>query len=108
MATPTPRQLQNEVNGPTAARSRVLKRPMYSEADNSFVQACQLALTPVVFGAIGFSLDQWLGIIPVFTIVFFVWAISVVTWMAWHRYNIDMAKHEAALPAKGLGREVVA
>ncbi|MEL7210417.1 MAG: AtpZ/AtpI family protein [Actinomycetota bacterium] len=80
--------------GPTAERSVLLKRALYSGSDGSFVQAMDLALTPAVFGLLGYVLDRYLGTVPVFTIVFVLWAMAVVTWRAWRRYDDSMRREE--------------
>jgi Flp pilus assembly protein TadB len=73
--------------------------------DDGFTTAMELALTPAVFGLLGFGLDLWLGVTPLFTIVFALWAFTVVAWMTWRRYDDKMARMEAQLPARGLRRD---
>lgn len=62
--------------------------------EDGFTTAVELALTPAVFGLLGFLLDSWLGLVPLFTIVMSLWAFSVVAWMTWRRYDDKMSRLE--------------
>jgi len=70
--------------------------------EDGFTTAVELALTPALFGLLGWVLDSWLGIVPVLTIVLSMWAFIVVAWMTWRRYDAKMQRLEAELPARGL------
>ena len=98
-----PRQLQPAVDGPDRGpnrRARIATSGTLEE--DGFTMAMELALTPLVFGFVGWLLDGWLGIRPALTVVFGLWAFSVVAWMAWRRYDAKMQRLESELPARGL------
>ncbi len=82
-----------------------MELPERREAQNAFgdvqngfgdglAKAFELVLTPAIFGLAGFALDRWLGLTPLFTIVLTLWALAVVTFMAWYRYEAEMRRVE--------------
>ena len=98
-----PRQLQPATDGTTddvSRRARIVTSGTLNE--DGFTTAMELALTPAIFGVVGFLLDSWLGIVPVLTIVLSMWAFVVVAWMTWRRYDTKMQRLEAELPSRGL------
>ena len=70
--------------------------------EDGFTTAMELALTPLVFGAVGFAVDRAVGLTPLFTIVFSLWAFTVVAWMTWRRYDDKMTRLEGELPSQAL------
>lgn len=89
------------------------RRDMYNGFADSLSRAVELAVTPLVFAGLGFLLDRWLGLVPLLTMVFFLWALAVTTYMAWSRYDTEMRRHEeqraarrAGAPADALARGV--
>jgi Flp pilus assembly protein TadB len=72
--------------------------PRSREVQNGFgdglAKAFELVLTPTIFGLAGFGLDRWLGLTPLFTIVLTVWALIVVSYMTWFRYEAEMRRVE--------------
>lgn len=90
-----PRQLQT---GAEAASAEVPRRIRVISAglltDDGFTTAMELALTPALFGLLGWLLDRALGVVPLFTIVFSLWAFVIVAWMAWRRYDEKMTRLE--------------
>ena len=91
-----PRQLQPATDGTETEvprRVRILQAGTLDE--DGFTTAMELALTPAVFGLLGWLLDSWLGIVPVLTIVLSMWAFVVVAWMTWRRYDAKMTRLEA-------------
>ena len=54
----------------------------------------ELAITPVLFGAIGYLLDRWLGIVPVFTLILLLVAFGGVATTLWLSYDREMKVHE--------------
>ena len=58
----------------------------------------EFAVVPVIFGGAGYGLDRWLGIVPVFTIVFALWALIVVSVRMGSRYAAEMKAQEATGP----------
>jgi F0F1-type ATP synthase assembly protein I len=45
------------------------KRGLYNGFGDGLAQAFEFAVTPAIFGAIGYVIDRVLGIVPVFTII---------------------------------------
>ena len=54
----------------------------------------ELALIPVLFGAIGYGLDRWLGIVPVLTLVLLLTGFVGVGVKLWLGYDREMRVHE--------------
>jgi Flp pilus assembly protein TadB len=69
------------------------------DVENGFgdglAKAFELVLTPAILGLAGFGLDRWLGLTPLFTIVLTLWALAVVSYMTWFRYEAEMRRMEA-------------
>ena len=66
--------------------------------------AFELAVTPTIFGIIGYALDRWLGIVPVLTIVLGLFAVVGMFVRMWYGYDLQMRDQEAQLAAKRDGR----
>ena len=68
------------------------------EVQNGFgdglAKAFELVLTPAILGLAGFGLDRWLGLTPLLTILFTVWALGAVVYMTWFRYEAEMRRVE--------------
>jgi F0F1-type ATP synthase assembly protein I len=64
---------------------------------DGFAKAVEFVVTPLVFGAGGHFLDRWLGTSPVFTVILFVWALTVTVGMAVRDYNAKMRAEEDRL-----------
>lgn len=62
--------------------------------------AFEIAVTPTIFGVIGFMLDRWLGIVPVLTLVLGLFAVVGVFVRMWYGYDLQMREQEALLVAK--------
>jgi hypothetical protein len=82
------------------------RREMSKGLGDGLSRAFELALTPIVVGAIGLVLDRWLGLVPLLTIVFAFWGVLGTTYLAWLRYDLDMKVQEArwregGTPARG-------
>jgi len=69
------------------------------ELNNGFGEALsrafELAVTPALFGVMGWFLDRWVGTTPLFTIAFLLLAVCGVGYMTWFRYEEEMKRHEA-------------
>lgn len=59
-------------------------------------RAFELAVTPLVFGAIGFGLDRALDTSPVFTVGLAVFAVIGMMIRLWFGYDVEMREHEAS------------
>ena len=64
---------------------------------DGFAKAVEFVVTPGLFGVGGYFLDRWLGTSPVFTVVLFVWALSVTVGMTIRDYNAKMRAEEDRL-----------
>lgn len=74
------------------------QRDLYNGAGEGMNRAFELALTPAIIGGFGYLLDRWLGLLPVFTIVFFLIAVAGVIARMWYGYDAQMKAHEASGP----------
>ena len=52
------------------------RRDMYNGFGDGLARAFELAVTPVIFGGIGFGLDRWLGLAPLLTLVLFLFGVA--------------------------------
>jgi len=84
---------------------------LYNGAGEGMSRAFELALTPAIIGGFGFLLDRWLGLVPVFTILFFLVAMAGLMARMYYAYDTKMKDHESASawapsahPASGAGR----
>lgn len=66
--------------------------------------AFELAVTPTIFGILGYMLDRWLGIVPVLTIVLGLVAVIGMFVRMWYGYDLQMREQEDRLAAKRDGR----
>ena len=79
---------------------------LYNGAGEGMSRAFELALTPAIIGGFGYLLDRWLGLLPVFTIVFFLVAMAGLMARMYYSYDAQMKEHDAAAPWAPLkGRE---
>ena len=71
------------------------RRDLYNGFGNGLSRAFEFAVTPAVFGGIGYLLDHRLDIVPVFTIVLFLFAMTGMFIRMWFEYDQTMRRHEA-------------
>ncbi len=71
---------------------------LYNGFGEGLSRAFELALTPAIIGGLGYLLDLWLGLLPVFTIVFFLIAMVGLIARMWYGYDARMKEHEQAGP----------
>jgi F0F1-type ATP synthase assembly protein I len=64
---------------------------------DGFAKAVEFVVTPCLFGVGGLFLDRWLGTSPVFTVILFVWALTVTVGMTIRDYNQKMRAEEDRL-----------
>jgi F0F1-type ATP synthase assembly protein I len=96
-------ELREKVAGLTRAAAAP-QGELYNGAGEGLSRAFELAVTPAIVGGFGYLLDQWLGILPVFTIVFFLVAVFGVAARMYYGYDAKMKEHEAAGPWSGVRR----
>ena len=80
---------------PAALRER---QETYQGFGDTLAVAFELAVTPFVFGLIGYGLDRWLGIVPLFTTMLVLFAIAGLSVRMWFDYDTRMKAHEAQAP----------
>lgn len=75
-------------------------------ADDPFGRGLDMALTLLVFTGLGWLLDRWLGLFPVFTITFLALAAIGVFTKVKYAYDTRMAALEAERRAGAASRRV--
>ncbi len=71
---------------------------LYNGAGEGMSRAFELALTPAILGGAGYLLDRWLGLLPVFTILFFLVAMVGLMARMYYAYDAKMKDHDSAGP----------
>jgi len=74
------------------------KRDLYRGADDGYTRAMELALTPVVAGAIGYLIDRAIGTLPLMTIVLLMVAVVATFLKMYYTYDTTMKAHDAESP----------
>jgi hypothetical protein len=74
------------------------KAEIYRGFGEGLSRAFELAVTPAIFGAGGYALDRWLGIVPVFTTIFVLLAVVGLLLRVWYGYVYRMQALEASGP----------
>ena len=74
------------------------KGDLYRNFGDGFTRAFELAVTPVIFGAMGYGLDRWLGIVPVLTTIFTLLAVIGLLLRTWYGYVYRMEALERSGP----------
>ena len=89
------------LRGPNAvapAEFRTEKGELYRNFGDGFTRAFELAVTPVIFGAVGYWFDGRLGIRPILTLVLTLLAIVGLLLRTWYGYVYRMQKLEETGP----------
>jgi len=73
-------------------------RQLYNGAGDGLHRAMEMAIVPALFGAFGYGLDRWLGLLPVLTIAFVVLAVIGLGARMFYVYDARMRQHEAESP----------
>lgn len=81
-----------------AQRSRTPRGELYRAFGDSYTRAFELAVTPAIFGLMGYGLDRWIGIVPVLTLVFALTAFVTLLALTWSAYVEQMQALERAGP----------
>jgi hypothetical protein len=74
------------------------RRDLYNGFGNGLSRAVELALTPALFGGLGWLLDRWLGLFPVLTLLIGFLGVVGTFVSTWYRYEADMKAEEARAP----------
>ena len=78
-----------------AQRNR--RRPQGGFGDG-FTQAVELVLGPVLFGLLGWAIDNKLGTSPVFTVLLATFGIVAATVTLYFRYKLAVAQEDEGKP----------
>lgn len=71
------------------------KRAMNNGFGDGMSRAFELAITPLVFGALGYLLDRAIGTSPVFAVAFATFAVIGMFVRVWFGYDLEMRKLES-------------
>ena len=74
------------------------KRDLYNGFGDGLALAFEFAVTPAIFGALGYLLDRVIGSVPVFTIIFVLLCVVGMFVKIWYTYDASMRAHEARAP----------
>jgi F0F1-type ATP synthase assembly protein I len=74
------------------------KRGLYNGFGDGLAQAFEFAVTPAIFGAIGYVIDRALGTVPVFTIILSLFCLIGIFVKTWYVYDAEMKAHEERSP----------
>lgn len=81
---------------PTTPPSRLRSRPSHTAGlGDGFTKAFEVALTPAVFGGIGWVLDRVAGTSPVFVIGLALFGLVGTFLRLWYRYDATMKIEES-------------
>lgn len=72
------------------------RRELYNGFGDGLARAFEIAITPAIFGALGYGIDRWLGLVPWFTIILLVFALVGMFLRMWYEYDNTMKAHDAA------------
>lgn len=73
---------------------RTAQRQLNRGYGDALSRAFEIAITPLIFGGLGYLLDNWLGTSPVFMILLGVLAITGVFVKLWLVYDQEMGREE--------------
>jgi F0F1-type ATP synthase assembly protein I len=74
------------------------RQELYNGFGNTMVLGIEFVLTLVVFSGVGYLLDRGLGLVPVFTIVFFVLGVIGLAVRSYYAYETKMQLIDDASP----------
>jgi F0F1-type ATP synthase assembly protein I len=74
------------------------KRDLYNGFGDGLALAIEFAVTPAIFGGLGYLLDRALGTLPVFTIILALFCVVGMFVKIWYTYEASMREQEARAP----------
>lgn len=80
------------------------KRDLNRGFGDAMSKAVEVALLPVIFGFLGWLVDDWLGTSPLFLIALVVFAFAGMLVRSWAGYDAEMKRHEANAAWRRVGR----
>ena len=72
------------------------KRAMNQGFGDGMSRAFEIVVTPLVFGVVGFLIDQVAGTTPAFVVTFGVFGVIGTFVRLWYGYDAEMRSHEAS------------
>lgn len=72
------------------------RRELYNGFGNAMSLGIEFTLGPVIFGAMGWFVDRWLGTSPLLTVVLAIVGVVAAFIRTWFRYDAEMKVKEAA------------
>ena len=66
------------------------RRELNNGFGNALSKAFELALTPAIFGYLGWLLDGWAGTRPLFLVLFFLFTAGYTSWRMFGAYSQKM------------------
>jgi F0F1-type ATP synthase assembly protein I len=81
------------------------RRQLTNGFGNALAKAFELALTPAIFGFLGWLLDRRLGTEPLFLVLFVVIVFVYEAWKLLSAYSSDLADQQAKLLSQGAPAE---
>jgi F0F1-type ATP synthase assembly protein I len=73
------------------------RRELNNGFGNALSRAVEIAVTPTIFGFLGYLLDGKLGTRPLFMLVFFIAVLAYVVWKLFMAYDTQMKEEERKL-----------
>lgn len=73
------------------------KRELNNGFGNALSRAVEMAVTPIIFGFLGFLLDRWLGTRPVFMLGFGLLVFGYTIWKQFALYGAAMDTEQRKL-----------
>ena len=73
------------------------RRELNNGAGDALNRACELVITPMVLGLLGYLLDGRLGTRPLFTLAFFLFTLGYVAWKHYRHYGAAMDREQARI-----------
>lgn len=71
------------------------RRELMNGFGDGLAVAFEFAITPAIFAGIGYLVDSWLGIVPVFTIALLTFGVIGMFLKMWFTYDRRMKSQEA-------------
>ena len=71
------------------------RQALYNGFGDTMARGFELAITPMLFGLIGYALDRWLGLLPILTIVFAAFALAGTAVKTYYGYAAAMDSAQA-------------
>jgi len=80
------------------------KRDLYNGFGDGLALAFEFAVTPAIFGFIGYLIDRGIDTVPLFTILLSLLCVLGMFVRVWYSYDASMQAHEGDAPWKRIPR----